>query len=72
MPIQVCFKGGQHPQINANAPKGQDLQQPKERSSLPLGMQGRWVQTPPTLEKPLEPSVRGSKNTPKSTNLSHT
>ena len=43
-PIQVCFKGVNTSQIHANAPKGQSLQWPKERPSLPLGMQGRWVQ----------------------------
>ena len=42
MPIQVCFKGV-NTQINANAPKRQNLQWPNERFSLPLGMQGRWV-----------------------------
>ena len=37
------FQGSQHPQIHADAPKGQSPQWPKERPSLPLGVQGRWV-----------------------------
>ena len=37
-PVQVCFKGSQHPEVNADAPKGQDLQWPKEGSSLSLGV----------------------------------
>ena len=37
------FQGGQHSQIHTNALKGQNLQWPKEGSSLPLGMQSRWV-----------------------------
>ena len=32
------FQRSQHPEIHADAPKGQDLQWPKEGSSLPLGV----------------------------------
>ena len=32
------FQRSQHPEVNADAPKGQDLQQPKEGSSLSLGV----------------------------------
>ena len=42
-PIQVCFKGFNTLKSMLMHPKGQNLQQPKERFSLPLGMQGRWV-----------------------------
>ena len=41
--IQVCFKGGEHSQISANASQRQNLHWPKEGHSLPLGMPGRWV-----------------------------
>ena len=37
-PVQVCFKGVRHPEIHADAPKRQDLQQPEEGPSLPLGV----------------------------------
>ena len=32
------FQRSQHPQVNADAPQGQDLHRPKERCCLPLGM----------------------------------
>ena len=38
------FQRSQHLKIHADAPKWQSLQQPEERSSLPLGVQGRWMQ----------------------------
>ena len=34
----------QHPQVNVDAPKGQDPNRTKEGCCLPLGMPGRWMQ----------------------------
>ena len=42
-PVQVCFKGVNTLKSMLMHPKGQNLQQPKEGFSIPLGMQGRWV-----------------------------
>ena len=43
MPVQVCFKGVNTLKSMLMHPKD-SLQRSKERSSLPLGVQGRWMQ----------------------------
>ena len=67
MPIQVCFKGVNTLKSMLMHPKDRVSSDQKKRPSLPLGMQGRWMQLLIHWRKPPGPLVRRSKNTPSPT-----
>ena len=70
-PVEVCFKGVNTLKSMLMHPKRQDLQQPKEGSSLPLGSVRQMGVTPHILEK-LQGSRRKSQRTLQVYNICHT